>query len=57
MAVGYVVRGPDGCSGGIRGHGGSDASAAGGYERGVSLGVRSAMREMERMVEGDESGV
>jgi len=41
MAVGYVVRGPDGCSGGIRGHGSCNASAAGGDARGVSMGVIS----------------
>jgi len=37
--LGYPVWGPDGSSGGVRSDGGSNASAAGGDERGVNLGV------------------
>jgi len=55
-ADGHIVHSPDGCSGGIGGHGSCDALAARGDERGISLGadVEGAMREMVRRVEEEE---
>ena len=55
-ASGYLVSGPDGHPGGVRGDGCCDAVAAGGNERGVCLGVRSGgtMREMATMVDEED---
>jgi len=57
MAAGYIARGPNGCSKGLRSYGSSDALAAGGNEEVLvwELEVEGMMREMARRVEEEES--